>query len=865
MQEIPFTAPLATGTPFQPSYGFDNMPFMGNQNPLVQMIGQNVLSSVMGSQGMSPMGFHDQNMYDQMRRMRLTRMQQEMMSNAAQAERNNYMRTARGIARMTGTPWDQETIEAANVAANAMVAAAPMMAMIDPGALDAMNGIRGSSVVMSAQMFDANRYRMDPVTGQVGMSIESQKIQQQELYRQLYETGNVGRLQGLTAGQAGELYRDMTLRGMIGDEMTRTERGRASLRRMQGSEGLRMAMMEAGVSEVADVDNLSFEDVTKLMETGGVQDEMRSYDTGRIKSTIESYAGAVSAVRDIFGDAGRPNAPMAELMQMLDDLSNNSMAQIAPGKLQDMVRMTQNLTNMTGVSMQNALMLQQHASNVGAQMGLEPVFGVGAMQGGLAFRQAYSSMGMGRHTAWGAYSTDQVMQMDINLRQGANASRAANRFGAALSLARTGAVAEGTDFALYTDALRNMKETGATTWTDSNGVERDLMMNENEISALVTSSGLDADQYTRLLANRWSNRREIQDAEIGNVLVRRQQGQEVRREMASQVRGMIAIELQSARGGNMSARDASALAGTVSSDLMNDVMALSREDFTNDEERRKAMVNSLRSGLGNRVSDDDLGVLADAIYGRANFRGQNMQQVHQAFNDRVLSEIPGINNQARSRQALQTALAPLRRSGPLQAVMEELMRPREAGEEDPNVSRLIATAFGGKENDQIRAALVPAIENITRQRGVIDGLEARRDGIDAELANIRQTNDQPLTSRRYRDLMSQRRSLNGEIETEYGRLQNFSGALNDVINDQGIFEDDGTGDSDPNVTGSGSTDPQSSTTVSNATLAQLTEALQGGSSGPTKIVGTVTIKDDRTAEIDFEAPDTGSEDEVIET
>jgi hypothetical protein len=58
--------------------------------------------------------------------------------------------------------------------------------------------------------------------------------------------------------------------------------------------------------------------------------EARSVDASRITDSLKRYSKAVAAIRDVFGDNGRPDAPMNELLSALDGLTANTSSMLAP-------------------------------------------------------------------------------------------------------------------------------------------------------------------------------------------------------------------------------------------------------------------------------------------------------------------------------------------------------------------------------------------------------------------------------------------------------------------------------------------------------------------------------------------------------
>ncbi len=102
-------APVSSGLPHTPTTGFEGIP--GSQQPgLMGMFTQSAivprLEQMMGQYGYAPMGLgHDMNVYDAMRHQQFTKAQREAMRIASESDRDGHLRTFRGVAAMSGTPW----------------------------------------------------------------------------------------------------------------------------------------------------------------------------------------------------------------------------------------------------------------------------------------------------------------------------------------------------------------------------------------------------------------------------------------------------------------------------------------------------------------------------------------------------------------------------------------------------------------------------------------------------------------------------------------------------------------------------------------------------------------------------------------
>jgi len=751
--------PLAPGLPHQRRLPTQGLPFTdGPFGGLAGMAMAGPLARLTGAAGMVPMGVeHDQNVYDRIRNQQFSLMQMQAMQAAAQADRDAYVRTFRGLAAVTGTPFGGEQRRAATALADSAVAMSPFLVEAMPDLLDQLGGVRGSNAVMARRLVDAGRYRIDPVTGRMGMSAASVGAMAGNIFGDLYSPQNLPRMQGITAGQLGSLAQELQARGMIGtaaaegryagvradDPRAATLRAIDEIRRADPA-GLARAARDVGV-DLSRPGGVTGADLDRLGGTAQISDRLRAFDATRVKTSLKKYADVVAAMRDIFGDMGRPNAPMAELLAGIDALTLGGAAQIDPGRLSLMVRNTYNLAKQTGVTMDNVLAVQQHAAARAGQLGLEPTFGVQAAYGGLAFGGAYRAQGHAAFTAWGAMNADQVQQLDTNLRVQAAGSNTANRLAVAARLAEQGGgFAADSEAARFAAAVR----AGQTSYRGADGSLRTVSMGDREFTRMVTAGGTATEADVQaMLGQRATNREYVERLGISDT-VRRLQGTD---ELHPFVGHRLQETLSSAfrdnlvRGG-VTAGDASRqgreAAAAVSQRVTRRMFDMSTEEFADTTTRNRAVAGfigeeldaagqgGVLAGLAPGERAAFLARAADRFYGAANRAiagGQyrafgNLQNVHRLTNQTTLDESDRQRMSARFTSEMQEALAPLGRGSMLQRAADALQSARP---DDPAAAlTVVAQALGGVRTDDINRALMPRLQELVDRRRAVEDMQA---------------------------------------------------------------------------------------------------------------------------------------------
>jgi hypothetical protein len=63
---------------------------------------------------------------------------------------------------------------------------------------------------------------------------------------------------------------------------------------------------------------------------------------------------AVSAMKEIFGEAGQPNAPMSQVMGAIESLTQTNLQSMKPAEVENLIRSTHNASKIAGITMPQA-------------------------------------------------------------------------------------------------------------------------------------------------------------------------------------------------------------------------------------------------------------------------------------------------------------------------------------------------------------------------------------------------------------------------------------------------------------------------------------------------------------------------------
>ena len=780
-------APIATG--LQPNYAsaFEGLPIPGGQQfaPLLMMALGPQFQGLMARSGMVGMGLgHDQNVYDRIMAQNYQNQMQTQIRNASELDRSNYMQTMQGISSLFGVPFGGQQRLAANRLADLAVNYAPIMAQVAPELLDQLSGSRGSAAVLGQRIGNAGRYRLDPVTGRMGMSAESVQNVTKNIMDDLYSPENIASMKGVSAGQLGGLYEQLSLRGMVAG----SEYGyMGTLRNLQGAMAPQELLQRAnqlgvkGIKEVGgklDLSGVSASDLDILTKDDAVTQKLRDFDANRVKSSLKSYVSAISAMRDIFGDAGQPNAPIPELMRALEGLSTGSMGQVDPQRLGQMVRQTYYLAKSGGISADAAGLMQQDAAVRGQQLGIEAPFAMLATQNSLAYNTALRSRGVLATPVFGGMSEAQLTQMNTSLVQQGVASNFGTRLGTLLRMQDLlgSDVTKNTDLGTVLNAVRtNQKE---ATLADGRTVSI-ANLTAKDVEDLGASAGMGRGDVQNMLRQTQTAREALfKNPNAVNYIREIAQPAEITQQFTQGT----TMALQSAVRQNFGITDKNVLnaLGGVSNQIMQDLMASPDAVTADTATRTQAIAGMLQNMLPQEVKDKmftgkseeeqraALLGLASNVSGNLDVIAKQRTGAGNFANARRVMD-PSLLAEGSARQATESlrnmtreSLAGLSSGSALRRAVDAVQGVDIA---DPKAfEKVIAQSFGGVYDKRIGDAL----------REPMTKLATARKELDDMLGVINREPDQ----NKRRSLMESYRTKNQQIESLVNDVRKAGEAVN---------------------------------------------------------------------------------------
>jgi len=584
-----------------------------------------LMVSQMSSSGRIPAQFFpEQGFYEQLRTQQFFIANQQAAQMASQSDISAMNRTFGGITMaMTGKPLTpQEKIRNMSLAQGTSQMMPILTQFLGPDMVDALHGSRGSAQIFASQLHSAMRTSRDPLTGAIGMSGASAGRVGQGVYENLFGANyNPATLRGMSAGQAGILAQELQNRGLLGvpiGSMGIGER-RAAIPETLSDETFRRiarstkqitdlgegnatgAQLDAATQRVRDTHArlrneprvFTEADIMNEDVLPGGADIMRTADSARITNRLKDMSGAVKAMREIFGDMGNPNAPMREIVDGLNKLTQGGLSTLSPGKLEATVRQTQAIAKNTGMSIEGIMALTDTNAQLGDQLGLNRKYAVtNAQQNALFGSAAINALHLGSGI-FGQGTAEQFVAADAQLRTHATASPAANQMRLAARMQREGLIQNASPkLKAYMEAMSR------------GDVNFDFRMHDADYLKMMEESGVDRGTTTNLLWDVSGNQAFGDELNIpGLIRGRSLRTDAINRTYAPAVQSALAL---STGAGRKALIDSGAVGRNVNMNkmlsgigvgFMEGYFAMDAATYNNDKDRKEAMKGILRTQI----------------------------------------------------------------------------------------------------------------------------------------------------------------------------------------------------------------------------------------------------------------------------
>jgi hypothetical protein len=756
-------APIVDLSPLAPL----NLQQYGLPGMAVSVAGNAYLTNMMTKQGLLPMG--NAGSYMQAFRTRqLMEMRQAVSEQVAGNDAAGYYRTMRGAAAMVGMPFNQKQREAARNLSNTLASYGPMLAMAAPEFLDSIAGEKGSVQTLAAQMMEANRYRVDPTTGQMGFSTTSNTSMVNGVFDRMFADDNMAKMRGLRAGDVGQLYRSLSAEGLTGSTLSLRDRTINALQAAR-TEGTDLPALAAGVgvniNPGANLAGLTNTDLEKLRQSQPIQARMSKSDTQQITDRLQSYVGSIAAMREVFGENGDTNAPVPKLIGALKALTSGQLQRFDAAQLNTMVRDIQSMSQMSGKSIDQVVGMMQTANQTNTSMfGVNGVnFNPTAVGVGVTTGMAFAERGGA--TGFGAMNREQTEQAAMSYFSRGMNSEMGNSLGVLKRLEEAGGFSDN-DAGKRLRAAMEAARSGSQTYVDPvTGKQMNVPTKEGEFRAMIAAggaSGVSAADFNMMLGDRTSNLRALSaDAELQRAPMQ-QQNREIDKEIArmagNRLDSSTAIRSQiDNEEGRAAASQAMGEAGVAA------LNTLTPEQLQNTDLRNKTIADAITAEAqkhGVKLSKDEALNMATGVYGQAEntsrrFGFQSHTAKQQTLGPHVSAARAAKQAQVQARSGLNSAMSKLGPSGGLlRRFVTAIQKQGEHGA-DADIDTLLGDMFavgGGAAKEKLAGPMQSIKDKKQRIEELSGKLEsatpAERQQLQAEIKQLTEQLDAEIDATR---------------------------------------------------------------------------------------------------------------------
>lgn len=746
---------------------------------------QSFLPQILGPKFTAGQFSPNQNIFDHIFNRQNFLQRRQAISRSAEADVDTYFKLITGMGRMAGVEYEpgSEQEKAARRFAQDISSWGPILGDMMPEMFDQMHGRRGSSQMMARNMYDVTRFVRDPITGQIGMSQQTAATLSRDVFTQLYgPAADITLMKGLGAGRAGQIYDEMVKRGFAptnSPEQLEKQLTKELSKRVADIDSIEVQKLRRDIGKKLGVGaDEAVEDLNKIAESlqdlaktdpSALDAALRSFNASKVAKSIENMAGAVAAMRDIFGDMGRPNAPMIELINGLQAMTQGGLAYMTPQQLEASVRQTYNISKMTGLGFEGIMGFAGTASQILEQQGMSRGLSVPIAQGSAAFGYAFGQVRQAQQ--FGAMDREMASQIDIRLRAQAASSPQAARLGGFMRLAdelvrEDGSVGFGeqTEAAALASAIRRYNDTGITeySYTDpktKQTVTKSIFQSAESLRKIIIDSGGSATDANNIIynTNADSVSKQINKYNIINAVREGQGILDVRTNYVTKFGNFAATSLNEMK--NITKGQKAKLSqplGAAIFDVTNKLFEESPELFDDgrEVERNKAIAAEVRKVMGNQlnnvnISDAELANIVSTSIQRAEeyarTPGSGMSGMGGFFNSlrphqrRIFNIQKRTQAESRAISNLQSTLAGLGQEGIVSRISDFIME----ADKDSSVEEFISRALGGVANKEIAVPLQALIERlVTLQQQADDTKITFADSPDLMKAEQQRTFDE---------------------------------------------------------------------------------------------------------------------------
>jgi hypothetical protein len=495
------------------------------------------------------------------------------------------------------------------------------------------------------------------------------------------------------------------------------------------------------MKSLADADpDMDIPDIESL-GNDALDTKLRQFDADRVKRRLEGLAGSVDAMREIFGDMGNPNAPMSQIIDGLNALTQGGLASMSASELERMVRTTKSVAQLSGVGMDAMMALTAQAGQIGDKLGLHRSLApVSAQQGALAGR---ASADQGWAGTFGSARPEEVMVAVTKAREQGFSSRFAQGLGSLMrareELTDTGEFKAGSRAEKLYQAIQRGDDTfegrNMSSLLDNRARMREILDDDSGLNANSVN------QWGDFLTDPFGNQRYLSESPEAGAILGMAQSQEAGEKVMHPAVGIaLGTNLRVLGESDPAFADQkrqNEVIQNVALPLSQNIWRNATAEDMKDGASWRAFVDREARPLleAEGLTDEQIDTMMPALAAGIKTQGhrsaqrqgyQNLQQTIQMFGGQAVKQQQRNNLIAQQDAEVASSLAPLKAVEPLRRFMDILKKG------DQPLAHAVGEFLGGVPAEDFKEPLQEAFDAMRTARRRLDEAETDEDRTNAQ-------------------------------------------------------------------------------------------------------------------------------------
>jgi hypothetical protein len=605
----------------------------------------------------------------------------EMATSMHDTDVKSWLKTTEGLVRMSGASYGLEQQAGFMQAYRNMAPILSVLAQTSPEIIDQLHGPQGSAAVMSMGLFRGGQYRAGTLSGIPGLRGDDLQELAKGIQEHLYSTPEkIEQMQGVGMGQIGKIFDEAQRRGYMASSL--------SVR-----------------SKDSQIDAISKETKDTRQELEQLNDadfgqKLREFDSKKVSGRLKELAGSITAMRDLFGSMGQGGAPISQLVNALEALTQNRLANMPAGAVEQIVRKTKALMETTGANLDSIVGLAAIAGNYGDKIGLDRTLAIQSAHHAVAYESAYKQAFGSDFKGFGALSPDQLGQQEAIRSQRAAGSEQAQFAGAVVRTAKLFKLDETSRAGRLAEAIKRGD-------AEFEGESMYKVLRRDTLQTIMADAGPNAHTilpaFNQAMNDKFSNQETILEHDIGGK-VRRLQSQDIvygsrHAGETGVTQALVDLGVDKATA----VKEGRAIGPEFLRRMLN---SDNPEQLSNEEGRAKMIQDVLTEQYGAKkaaIMTPGVALMFESqmsYYTRMKGLG-NISQLIQTQNATVLKQEAQVQRMTHADAEIDKALSPLGRAGPVARIISLIQQQKS----DTEIGKTLGAAANGIPVEKIRALM----------------------------------------------------------------------------------------------------------------------------------------------------------------